>query len=727
MFNYFCSFLLVFTSFNAFNQTITLEDIWVNGKFRSDYFSSFNWTADGRQYSEMKINPANGLPTVQVHSILDGSTKTLTALWSDTLSLKIKVEEYILSPDQTKILFATEEEAIYRRSSKAYYYIFDVKTGALRSLRTTSKGKISYPTFSPDGSKIAFVCENNLFVTEVSSLEEKSITSDGVVNAIINGSCDWVYEEEFEFAKAFFWSPDSKKIAFYRFDERRVKEYTMQLWGETYPADYRYKYPKVGEENASVKILCVELMGNKIVEIDATISDECAYFPRLRWTGNTDVLSYYRMNRLQNKLEIVHYDVTKKTASIPYQETDKAYIEINDSHFYLPNTEDFVFTSEKSGFRHIYTYSKATNSIRSLTQGDYEITEILGVDDKNKVVYFISQETSPLEKQLYSIALSAKKKKRITQEKGVHDISFSPQFDYYTDAYSSANSPQTVSLKATSTGQTVRMLIENKKLTAKLEEIKAGKVHFFTFTTSQHTQLNAWILKPVDFDESKKYPVLLTVYGGPGSQQVLDGWLGANYFWYQLLAQKGYLVVCVDGRGTGGRGVAFKKVTQFKLGKYETEDLVETARYLQTQKYIDSSRIGIFGWSFGGYLSSLAITKGADYFKTAIAVAPVTNWRYYDNIYTERYMGLPQENSKGYDENAPAYFAHLLKGNYLLIHGTADDNVHVQNSLEMQRALINANKQFDVFYYPDKNHSIYGGITRFHLYKMMTDFILKKL
>ncbi len=707
-------------------QSISLEDIWITGKFRADYYSSFNWTKDGQHYTEMDFDEKK-IPQLNLFHIKNGLVKNLVASIDKSMPANIFFDDYTLSPDQSKVLFSTEEEQIYRRSSKAKYYIFDVTTQQLSLLHDTLKGKISYPTFSPDGKKIAFVRENNLYMLEVTSLKETAITQDGKFNYVINGACDWVYEEEFEFAQAFFWSPDSKKIAFYRFDESKVKEYTMQLWGDNYPKDYKYKYPKVGEENSLVKILCFFTEENKTIEIDATIPGSREYFPRMQWTGNASMLSYYRMNRLQNNLEIVHYDVIKNIPFVVYNETDKAYIEINDSHFYFSNTEDFVFTSEKSGYRHVYLYSRLSNTTVPLTKGEYEVTEILGVDEKNKLAYFVSQEESPLEKQLFSVDFSGTKKRKLTKEKGVHDISFSPGFGYYTDGYSNANSPVVAVVKETNSGNKIVTLTDNSSLKEKIEKEKLSSIEFFKFTTSGGTSLNAWLMKPKDFDEKKKYPVLLTIYGGPGSQEVMNSWKGANYFWFQLLAQKGYIIACVDGRGTGGRGAAFKKLTQLNLGKYETEDLIETANYLQRQNFVDSTRIGIFGWSYGGYLSSLAITKGANYFKTAIAVAPVTNWRYYDNIYTERYMGLPSENGKGYDENAPAYFAKELKGNYLLIHGTADDNVHVQNSIEMQRALIKANKQFDMFYYPDRNHGIYGGNTRYHLYKMMTDFILKKL
>ncbi len=553
------------------------------------------------------------------------------------------------------------------------------------------------------------------------------MTNDGRFNTIINGASDWVYEEEFEFAKAFFWAPDSKKIAYYRFDETKVKEYNLQFWGGNYPTDYRYKYPKVGEENSFVQLHCILLQENKTLKIDASVPGEREYFPRLRWTGNANVLSYYRMNRLQNNLEMVHYDLKKQTASIPYQEKDSAYVEINDSHFYFKGSEEFIFTSEKSGFRHIYRWSAKTNKSIALTSGSFEVSEILGIDEKKKLIYFISLENSPQERHLYSINFFGQDKKKLTKEKGVHSISFSPEFSFYTDTYSSADIPPVVVLKESLRGVTISMLSDNAALRETLKKTTLGNQTFFKITTSQKNVLDVWMITPPNFDATKKYPVLLKVYGGPGSQEVLDNWRGSGFLWNQLLAQKGYIIFCVDGRGTGGHGAAFKKVTQLNLGKYETEDLIETAKYLRTKAYVDPDRIGIFGWSFGGYLSSLAITKGADYFKTAIAVAPVTNWRYYDNIYTERFMGLPKDNAKGYDENSPAYFANLLKGNYLLIHGTADDNVHLQNALEMQRALINANKQFELFYYPDKNHSLYGGTTRLHLYNLMTDFILRKL
>ncbi len=725
MYKYVLFFPLLILYYQGAGQLISLEELWLEGKYHADRPPRFNWSTDGQNYYTMQHQ--GRIPSVKVHTVKNGSVRELTSLLSRDLADSILLEGYTVSPDQARILFSTGEQPVYRRSSRANYYLFEVNTGVLRPLHDFNKGKISFPEFSPEGTSIAFVRSNNLYVTDIASGKEKAITSDGQFNHIINGACDWVYEEEFEFAQAFFWSPDGKKIVYYRFDESDVKEYNMQRWEGNYPNDYRYKYPKAGEENSRVSLYCTFLTENDRRErIDATIPGVCEYFPRVHWTGDADIVSYYRLNRLQNELEIIHYNVVQKKGRVVYKETDPAYVEINDNHFYLSGSEDFVFTSEKTGYRHIYRYLSKEDKILPLTSGAYEVTEINGIHEKNQQVYFTAQEKSPIERQLYVVNFKGKKT-QLSTEKGVHTVSFSPRSGYYTDTYSDANTPPVTVLKETVTGKAVQVLTKNESLRQRLAQTSLSKVEFFSFTTTQKVELNGWIIKPVDFREGKQYPVLLTIYGGPGSQKVMDGWDGLGYVWSQMLAQKGYAVVCVDGRGTGGRGAAFKKCTQYNLGKYETEDLIETAKYLRAQPFADPARIGIFGWSFGGYLSSLAITKGADYFKTAVAVAPVTNWRYYDNIYTERYMGLPSQNQKGYDENAPTYYAGALKGNYLLIHGTADDNVHLQNAIEMQKALIKANKQFDMFYYPEKNHGIYGGNTRYHLYKMITNYILEKL
>jgi dipeptidyl-peptidase-4 len=707
-------------------QTLDLQSLWLDGLYRTSH-TNIQWYSESIYYTDIHENTATNDYSLSLYSAQGEEIRKLTFPIRSLLPSQTHINHSIIAPDQASLLFAIEEEAIYRRSSKAYYYLYQIATKQLIPLHDFALGKISYPEFSPDGKYIAYVRNNNLYAVHTSSLQEQALTTDGAINRIINGATDWVYEEEFEFAKAFFWSADSKKIAYYRFDESKVKEYTMQYWDSLYPFNYVYKYPKAGEANSSIQIRCAFLETSQNVLILSSIPNTREYIPRLQWTGQPDVLSIQCLNRLQNKLEILHYDVVQKKSQLVYEETDKAYIELNDKLHYLAGTEDFFFTSERSGFRHLYRFSKNTLQVTALTKGSYEVSEICGIDLRHKTVFYTAQEISPVEKHLYQIDFLGKKKKQLTTERGWHEVAFSPQMHYYTSTFSRLDRAPTTVLKESSTGKTLRILTNNHELNHRLDAHSWKAPEFFSFTTEENILLDAWMIKPKDFSPERSYPVLLAIYGGPGSQKATQAWGGYNYLWYRILAEKGYIVVCVDGRGTGGRGASFKKCTQHQLGNYETEDLIQTARYLQKQPYIDKARIGIFGWSYGGYLSSLAITKGADVFKTSIAVAPVTNWRYYDNIYTERYMGLPEDNAQGYDENAPIHYADRLKGNYLLIHGTADDNVHLQNALEMQRALIKANKQFELFYYPDKNHGIYGGNTRYHLYQMMTDFILRKL
>ena len=707
-------------------KMISLEDLWIKGTFRASAAQSFNWMKDGKHYTDLTVDEKKGVFLVKKYK----SSGEEVAVIAEKINLlpsgeQIEIDDYALSPDETKLIINSESDPIYRRSFKANYYIYDLLTKKLFALNDKKEGKISYATFSPDSKKIAYVRDNNLYYVTLPDLKETAITTDGKLNEVINGHTDWVYEEEFEFAEAFFWSPDNKKIAYYRFDETKVKEYNMQVWEGLYPIDYKYKYPKAGEDNSQIEIKCYHL---KTAETKNLFSgkDQDIYFPRIKWTKNPEVLCVLKLNRQQSNLDIMLADVNSGKAIPLYSESNGAYVEITDKTISFIE-KGFIMVSETDKFRGLKLHHFPDTGHVVLTKGDWEVDELIGIDEKNKLVYFTSTEESILERHLYSVDFSGKNKKKLTTGKGVHEITFSPTFEYYLDNHSSANIPPVITLRETATSKPVKVLTDNKPLKEKMTEYEFSQQEFFTFKTSAGQDLYASMLKPKDFDSTKKYPVLFTVYGGPGSQTVKESWAGANFAWYQLLAQKGYIIFSVDGRGTGGRGADFKKCTQNNLGKYETEDLIEAAKYLGGLKYIDKERIGIFGWSFGGYLSSLSITKGADYFKTAIAVAPVTNWRFYDNIYTERFLGKPQDNAKGYDENSPANYAKLLKGNYLLIHGTADDNVHVQNSFAMQDALIKANKQFEVFYYPNRNHSIYGGNTRFHLYKMMTDFIERKL
>ncbi|UYZ62111.1 S9 family peptidase [Hymenobacter weizhouensis] len=710
-------------------QPITLEDIWQKGTFAAKSVPGFNWMRDGRYYSSLSKDGdllQNDVTTGQ-------PVQTLVAAQDLKLpgqAQPLPVDGYSFNADETNILFSTATEPIYRRSSKATFFVYDRATKKLTPL-SQAPGKQLYATFSPDGKRVAFVRDNNLFVTDLATMQETAVTTDGAQNRIINGGTDWVYEEEFEFAQGFQWSPDSRQLAFYTFDETEVPEYNMQEWGPLYPKDYRYKYPKAGEKNSIVRISTYDVAARKTVPMDVG-PEKDQYIPRILWTQTPNVLSIRRMNRLQNKLEILHANAQTGQSQVVLTDTDPAYVEVNDDLRYLAGGKEFLYTSEKDGYRHLYLHSMDGKLVRQLTKGSWEITSIDGFDEKKGLVYFTSAEASPLERHLYRVSLKGKGKIRLSEAgRGTDVVNLSPDTRYFLNYHSEAGLPQVVSLRSGQDGKLVKVLEDNAALRQKLTQVDLGKLEFISFRTAAGVQLNGWMIKPANFDANKKYPVLMHVYGGPGSQTVKDdaggGTAFTNYLWHQLLAQNGYIVVSVDGRGTGARGSRFKKSTYANLGGLETVDQGEGAKYLATLPYVDKSRIGIWGWSFGGYMTALALTKNADLFKMGISVAPVTNWRYYDTVYTERFLKTPQENSAGYDDNSPVQHADKLRGKLLLVHGTGDDNVHFQNSVAFVEALVKANKDFQTLYYPNRNHGIYGGNTRLHLYRQMTDFVLKNL
>ena len=561
-----------------------------------------------------------------------------------------------------------------------------------------------YATFSPQGDKVAYVLDNNLFIKDIKSGTITQVTSDGKKNHIINGASDWVYEEEFALVRSFEWAPDGEHIAYYKFDETHVKEFSMDLFkGGLYPTQEVFKYPKAGEENSIVKVYFYNLEKDKSTYIYTEKDYE--YIPRIKWTNNPKVLALYGMNRHQNELDFVLANTEDGSNKILFTEKDKYFIDINDNLTFLPQ-DNFIWTSEKDGFNHIYLKG-LDGSEQQITNGNWEVTSFHGVDSDKMEIYFTSTEEGSINRTLYVQHLDTDIKTKLSTEKGTNNSSFSKGLKYYMNSVSTANSAPVYTLH-TADGKKLKTLEDNTDFNSNMLEFNLTKKEFFTIKT-EDAELNAWMIKPPNFDENKEYPLFMFLYGGPGSQQVTNSFGWTNYYWYQMLAQKGYIVACVDNRGTGGKGAEFKKMTYKELGKYETIDQINAAKYFGKLNYIDANRIGIQGWSYGGYMSSLAITKGADVFSLAIAVAPVTNWRYYDNIYTERYMQTPQENASGYDENSPINHVDKLKGHYLLVHGSADDNVHVQNTMEMISALVNANKQFDLFIYPDKNHGIYGG------------------
>lgn len=718
-------FLLISTlpALHAQKTQITLEDIWLNGKYQAKYVSGLRSMADGENYTV--INRSEKGAFIEKFSYRSGKSKGFLLGPEDLASGKqaIKLDDYQFSTDESKVLITTDEESIYRYSSKGLFYVYDLKGKKLRQINTS--GKASHAAFSPDGSKVSFVSGNNLFFEDVATGQRTTITKTGEPNKLINGMSDWVYEEEFAFTKAYEWSPDGKYIAFYEFDEARVKEFDMPMYGGgLYPEHYKFKYPKAGEQNSLVRILIYDVENQKTVAADIGKETD-QYIPRIKWTKRPGKLLIQRMNRLQNKLELMLADAGSGKSEVVHIETSDTYIDIFDDLTFLSNGDDFIWTSETEGYKHIYVFNLNGKLTGKITKGTWEVTNVYGVDEKNGLIYYQSTEEGPLTRNVYRIGLDGKGKTKLSSDQGQNSASFSSGFKYFINTHTDANTPATITLND-SKGKQIRVLESNDALKSALKEIRAPKKEFFTFNTGK-AELNGWMIKPADFSEKKKYPVFMYVYGGPGSNTVGDSWGGSNQLWYMHLAELGYIVVSVDNRGTGSRGREFKHCTYQELGKLETEDQMAAAEYLMSQPYVDGSRIGIQGWSYGGYMTSLCLTKGAKYFKAGIAVAPVTNWRFYDTIYTERFMRTPKDNPSGYDDNSPINHVERMTGKYLLVHGSADDNVHYQNTMEMITALVDANKQFDLFIYPDKNHSIYGGNTRFHLYTKMTEFLKENL
>lgn len=722
------SILLLLSSYVLQAQDLkdfTLQEIWASRQFAPQFVMGMESMNDGQHYSALRfeddvifIEKFSYAKGEKVSIIYDGTKYKLPD------GSPINFDEYVFSADETKLLVPTEAEPIYRHSFKSDFIVIDLVTGKAEFLSRTA-GKQQYAEFSPDGKKVAFVRDNNLFIKDLASENEMAITNDGKQNSIINGATDWVYEEEFALAQAFFWSPDGNKVAFLRFDESQVKEFNMAMYGSLYPSEYKYKYPKAGEKNSSVAVMIYDLAIKTTTNMKCGDSPE-QYIPRVQWTSNSKELCITRINRLQNHLELLLANPVSGEVNLLLEEKNSTYIDIHDNLVFLEDGKRFIWSSELGGRNHLYLYSMDGKRLNTITSGEMDVTEVFGLDEKNSTIWFQAAAPTPSDRTIFSVKLNGKGQKNILPLGGHQNAEFNNTFSFFILQSSTANEPTSFALY-NSKGAQLRMLESNQALKDKLKDYRLTPKEFLRIPNGQGTDLEAWMIKPPNFNPTQKYPVFMTIYGGPGHNTVENQWEGSNYLWHQMLAQKGYIVVSVDNRGTQFRGEAFKKATYKQLGKLETEDQIAVAKYLAAQTYVDASRIGIQGWSYGGYMSSLCITKGADIFKMAIAVAPVTNWRYYDSIYTERFMQTPQENGSGYDDNSPINHVSRLKGKYFLIHGTADDNVHFQNSVEMVNALVKANKQFDLFFYPDKNHGIYGGNTRLHLYNMMTDYILKNL
>ena len=699
-------------------QSITLEDIWQNGTFRTKGVPGFNFMLDGKHYSALKDN------RIEKYDLTTG--KMVEVIFdAKRIDEDYKIDNYNFSEDERYIIIRSKTKRIFRRSYTAEYIVYDRESHSMNKIDDLNQ--VSYVTLNSPGDKVAFVKENNLYVQDLNSSEVQAVTKDGKNNSIINGATDWVYEEEFGFVKAFEWSTDGDRLAYIRFDESEVKEFTMTLHhNKDYPHYETFKYPKVGEKNAEVTVHMYDLTSKSKKEAElGDMTDQ--YIPRIKWSADNDNVCVFKMNRHQNHLQIHLVDASTGESAIMLDEKNEYYINIHDNLTFVDGGKCFLWTSESDGNNHLYLYKINGELKRQVTSGNWEITNIYGYDKDAKEVYFQSTEPGSTQRGIYAIDTKGKTKRSIAIQRGVNSAQFSSTFDYFVLNHSTHDSPPNYNVFDRN-GNLIRPLEDNADLIAKMAEYGVSDVELTSITVEEGVDLNAAIIKPKDFDPTKKYPLFMYLYGGPGSQQVMDSWNSfRNYWWFQMLTQQGYIVAVVDNRGTGGKGEQFKKMTYLQLGKFETIDQINAAKFFGAKSYIDEDRIGIYGWSYGGFMSTLCILKGNDVFKAALAVAPVTNWKWYDSIYTERYMRTVSENEDGYFENSPVNFADRLKGNYLLVHGMADDNVHFQNTAEMANALIKHNKQFDTYFYPNRNHGIYGNNARIHLFTKMTNFILEKI
>jgi dipeptidyl-peptidase-4 len=704
-------------------RAITLEDIWLKGTFRIASVPGFNAMKDGVRYTQLdsggRINAYDLRSGAKLSTIFSGAIPAPAG--------QVPVEEYFFSGDETQLLLRGAGRPLYRRSAFYRTAVYDV---AAKTFLEVDTGAVLHAQLSPDGSKVAFVRDNNLYYRDLTAGRTVAVTTDGKWNHIINGNCDWVYEEEFEFTQAYQWSPDSRYLAYYRFDESGVPEYSFPKYSGLYPENYSYKYPKAGEKNSVVTIHFFDLStGKKTLAQTTPDGNTDHYIPRIAWTTDATKLCILKLNRLQNRLDFLLTDRSTGAASSILTETDSAFVEINDNFQFLPDGRSMIYTSERDGFNRLYHYDWTRKKYTALSGRFYDVENIVSYDDQAKQVFF-SAAVLPISRSLQVAGINGKGLRTITPAgTGTHAIT--PAGELFLDRHSEINRPPTYKL-IDKKGVSVRTVVDNQPLKDKMDAYGITRPRMLSFPTpmeipGQQQKLVNWCIFPPDFDSSRRYPVLMYQYSGPGSQESGDRFPVRDFFWHQMLAQKGYMVVCVDGRGTGARGRDFKKSTYLQLGKLESDDQIAAARYLRTLPFVDSSRIGIWGWSYGGFMSSTCLFKAPDVFKMAIAVAPVTNWRYYDNIYTERYMRTPQVNAKGYDDNSPVNMVQNLRGKFLLVHGTADDNVHFQNSVELSDALIKAGKQFDFAMYPDKAHGISGAQTRYQLYGKMTDFVLQNL
>ena len=728
----FALFTLLFLCLGMQAQKVTLQDV-AQGTYRAKNIYGLRPMLDGEHYTQISSDHKR----IVKYSFKTG--KEVEAIFDVTKARDCNLktfDDYIMSPDEKLILIQTETKPIYRHSFTAVYYIYNVRNNTLEPL--SNNGPQQVPLFSPDGNQIAFVRNNNIFLVKLLfGNSESQVTKDGEYNKILNGIPDWVYEEEFSFNRAFDFSADSKMIAYIRFDESQVPMYSFPWYKgmapakeeyATYPGSYTYKYPKAGEVNSTVTVHTYDIKSHVTRQMDLPL-DKDGYIPRIKFTSDPEKLAIMTLNRHQNRFDLYLANPRSATCKVAIRDEAEQYIKEQEygSIAFYPN--HIVLMSERDGYNHLYLYTIAGNLIRQITKGNYEVTSLQGYDESTGTTYYTSNEGSPLRTAVYKIDSKGKKTK-LSAKEGTNSALFSKNFAYFINTYSSKDTPTEITLNDNK-GRKLGTLLDNKELKEQISRLNMPTKEFFTFKTSEGVELNGWIMKPVNFDANKKYPVIMHQYSGPGSQQVLDKWgigsFGDGGMFEAYMCDKGCIMVCVDGRGTGGRGAAFEKCTYLSIGVKESKDQVETARYLSTLPYIDGSRIGIWGWSFGGYNTLMSMSDGSGAFKAGVAIAAPSDWHFYDTVYTERFMRTPKENGEGYNAGSAISRAPQLQGKLLLIHGTADDNVHYQNAAEYSEALVQANKQFEMQVYTNRNHGISGGNTRNHLMNRVANFFLENL
>jgi dipeptidyl-peptidase 4 len=721
----FLSLLICIFSFSVFaleKKQLSLEDFVTNSTFKAATVSGVISMNDGIHFTSLKDD----------NQIIQYSYKTgeqvavLFDLKSVSDSPIESFEAYTFSKNEQRILLETNKKKIYRHSYTANYYIWDIPTKTLTPL--SENGPQQVATFSPDGERVAFVRNNNIYIKTLKFNTEFQATTDGKANEILNGIPDWVQEEEFSYAKAFEWSPDSKMVAFLKFNETNVPIFKIPVYKGLepemndyllYPGFDSLRYPKAGENNSLVTVNVYDIKTKTTIRVK-TGEDTEAYFPRIAWTPGGNDLAILKVNRNQNEVELLYANPFTGDTRPIMKEKNKCYIdEVYYKEFtFLDDNENFVILSERNGWSHLYLYKNTGYSIKQITTGNFDVTDFYGYDKVKKIFYYQAAKKSPLQREVYAVSLDGKNESCLSDKSGTNEAIFSSGFQYFLNFFSNRKTPKVVSVYD-GKGREIRTIEDNSALKKKLEEYIKPSFEFFTFKIKDGTELNGYMIKPSGFDPSKKYPVVMTQYGGPNSQEVADSW---RFDWHNFLAEKGFIIVCVDPRGTAARGETFRKCTYMQLGQLEADDLVEAAKYLATLPFCDEKNIGIWGWSHGGFMTAMCMERGGSIFKAGVAVAPVTNWRFYDSVYTERYMRKPQENTDGYKDSSPINYPEGIKGSLLLVHGTADDNVHTQNTYEFAEALVQAGVQFDMQLYTNRNHSIYGGNTRMHLYTKILNY-----